>query len=321
MLSGELPSLQHRVSRYLRQPVDNDAKRFATGMGFDHGQPLPIRVRFPSQCRSSIHGGSLRWRSVPTVRGIAESIAARTNPELTPVWDSVGLQLGDPDAEVASVGVCHEVTEGVVARVEESPVDLLVSYHPLLFTPTTRVLAGRSPGSRSYRLIRAGVNLLVTHTDFDSAPGGTADALAGFFGLRDLAEFGEDSATLLPAIGRIGDFEGTLGRVDALVVDAFGPAGLRVTGDRDAEVERLAVVPGSGSAFIEAAADAGADALVTGDVSHHRTVAAADLGLAVVDPGHTATERPGMESLARMVSEVGGVEVVDLTDLDPRTWQ
>jgi dinuclear metal center YbgI/SA1388 family protein len=258
---------------------------------------------------------------VPTVRGIAESIASRTNPELTPVWDPVGLQLGDPDAEVASIGVCHEVTEGVVARVEESPVDLLVSYHPLLFTPTTRVLAGRSPGSRSYRLIRAGVSLLVTHTDFDSAPGGTADALAAFFGLRDLAEFGDDPETLLPAIGRIGDFEGTLGRVDAMVVDAFGPSGLRVTGDRDAMVERLAVVPGSGSAFIEAAADAGADALVAGDVSHHRTVAAADLGLAVVDPGHTATERPGMEGLARMVSEVGGVEVVDLTHLDPRTWQ
>ena len=218
------------------------------------------------------------------------------------------------------MAVCHEVTEGVVTRVEESPVDLLVSYHPLLFNPTTRVIAGRSPGSRSYRLIRTGVNLLVTHTDFDSAPGGTADALASFFGLRDVAEFGEDPETGLPSIGRIGEFEGTLGRIDAMVVDAFGPTGLRVTGDREAIVERLAVVPGSGSAFVEAAAEAGADALVTGDVSHHRTVAAADLGLAVVDPGHTATERPGMEALTRMVTEVANLEVVDLTHLDPRTW-
>ncbi|HEU4895279.1 MAG TPA: Nif3-like dinuclear metal center hexameric protein [Acidimicrobiia bacterium] len=257
---------------------------------------------------------------MPTVRAIAESIASITNPELTPSWDPVGIQLGDPEAEVRSVAVCHEVTEGVVSRVEESPVDLLISYHPLLFSPTNRVLAGRSPGSRSYRLIRTGVNLLVTHTDFDSAPGGTADALAAFFGLRDVSEFGEDPDTGLPSIGRVGAFEGTLGRVDAMVVDAFGPTGLRVTGDREATVGRLAVVPGSGSAFIEAAAEAAADALVTGDVSHHRTVAAADLGLAVVDPGHTATERPGMEALTRMVAEVADVEVVDLTHLDPRTW-
>ena len=85
------------------------------------------------------------------------------------------------------------------------------------------------------------------------------------------------------------------------------------------EVGALAVVPGSGSAFVEAAAEV-ADVLVTGDVSHHRTVAAADLGLAIVDPGHTATERPGMRALAAMVTEVAGAEVLDLTDLDPQTW-
>jgi dinuclear metal center YbgI/SA1388 family protein len=257
---------------------------------------------------------------VPSVQEIAEALAARTNPEVTPYWDPVGLQLGDPRADVTKVAVCHEVTEDVVTHLESEPVGLLVSYHPLLFTPTTKVLAGRSPGARSYRLIRTGVNLLVTHTDFDSAPGGTADALARFFELSDVEEFGDDPDTDLPAIGRIGRFEGTLGTVDAMVVDEFGPTGVRVTGDRDMIVDRLAVVPGSGSAFIEAAAERGAQTLVTGDVSHHRTVAAVDFGLAIVDPGHTATERPGMRALARLIGEVSGLEVLDLTDLDPRTW-
>jgi putative NIF3 family GTP cyclohydrolase 1 type 2 len=60
--------------------------------------------------------------------------------------------------------------------------------------------------------------------------------------------------------------------------------------------------------------------LVTGDVSHHRAVAALDLELAIVDPGHTATERPGMRALVRTVTDLSGVEVVDLTDIDPQTW-
>lgn len=252
---------------------------------------------------------------------IAEALAARTNPEVTPSWDPVGLQLGDPEGGVGTVAVCHEVTEEVVARLEQEPVDLLVSYHPLLFTPTTNLLTGRSPGARSYRLIRAGVSLLVTHTDFDSAPGGTADALAAFFDLGDVEGFGEDPDIDLPAIGRVGSFHGTVGTVDAMVVDEFGPAGVRITGDRDMVVDRLAVVPGAGSAFIEAAAATGARALVTGDVSHHRTVAAVDLGMALVDPGHTATERPGMRALARLIAEVTGIDVVDLTDIDPRTWE
>lgn len=257
-------------------------------------------------------------RSVASIQDIADSLAARTNPRATPDWDPVGLQIGDPDAEVATVAVCHEVTEEVVDRLETNPVDLLVSYHPLLFTPTTRVLAGRSAGARSYRLIRAGVSLLVTHTDFDAAPGGTADALAAFFGLRGVIPFGGDPDLGLPGIGRSGSFGGSFGDVVDLLTDEFGEKGIRVAGDRGIPLQRLAVVPGSGSGFIEEAASV-ADALVTGDVGHHRTVAAADLGLAVVDPGHTVTERPGMKALLALVAETTGMAVVDLT-IDPRTW-
>jgi dinuclear metal center YbgI/SA1388 family protein len=257
---------------------------------------------------------------VPTVAEITEAIAERTRPELTPDWDPVGLQLGEPGKEVGSVAVCHEVNDEVIARLEERPVDLLVTYHPLLFTPTNRITAGRSPGARSYRLIRLGVSLVVTHTDFDAAPGGTADALAGFFGLQEVTPFGDDPDTDLPVIGRYGAFEGTLARIDALVADTFGPIGVRISGDRSLDVGSLAVVPGSGSSFIAAAAEV-ADVLVTGDVSHHQAVAARDLGLAIVDPGHIATERPGMPGLVRLVEAASGSSVIDLTSIDPQTWK
>lgn len=256
---------------------------------------------------------------LPTVEDIASAIAAVTNPTATPAWDPAGLQLGDPTTSVHTVGVCHEVTESVVARVEQHPVDLLVTYHPLLFTPQTSVLAGHSAAGRAYRLITTGVSLLVTHTDFDAAPGGTADSLAALFALHDVRPFGADPESGLPAIGRYGRFDGTLAAIDAIVSDEFGSSGLRITGDREDEVESVAVVPGSGSAFIEQAADV-ATVLVTGDVSHHRAVAARDLGLSVVDPGHVATERPGMPALVGLVSRAANANVVDMTDVDPRTW-
>ena len=112
-----------------------------------------------------------------TVASVVSAIAEKTRPENAPAWDPVGLQLGDPEMPVGSVAVCHEVTEEVVAVLEERPVDLLVTYHPLLFEPTNRLLGGRSAGARAYRLVRAGVALAVTHTDFDAMPGGTADTL------------------------------------------------------------------------------------------------------------------------------------------------
>jgi dinuclear metal center YbgI/SA1388 family protein len=257
---------------------------------------------------------------LPTVQEIAESLAVRTRRDRAAEWDPVGLQLGDPEARVGAVAVCHEVNDEVLALVEASPPDLLVTYHPLLFTATTRLLAGRSAGARAYRLISQGVNLLVTHTDFDAAPGGAADALATFFGLLYVQSFGGDPETGVPPIGRYGSFEGSLATIDAMLSDAFGPMGLRISGDdREAVVPTVAVVPGSGSDFIPAAAEV-AGVLVTGDVGHHRAVAARDLGLDIVDPGHTATERPGMMALVSLVAEVAGVTVVDLTGVDPQTW-
>lgn len=254
-----------------------------------------------------------------TVAEIALALAEKTRPERTPEWDPAGIQLGDPGAFVSRIAVCHEVSEDVVAEIERDPVDLVVTYHPLLFTPTNRLLAGRSAGARAYRLIRAGVSLLVTHTDFDAAPGGTADALADFFDLRDVEPFGGDPDTGLGDIGRAGSFQGTLGTIDAMLTDRFGPIGLRISGDRDAEIEKVAVVPGSGGAFVEAASQV-AQVLVTGDVPHHRAVSARDLGLSIADPGHVATERPGMTALVEMVRAVSDVEVLDLTGIDPQTW-
>ena len=278
----------------------------------------------PVECGGEVHfaeedTSAYTIRAVTRVRDLTNAVAEHTRPENAASWDPVGLQLGDLDASVEKVGVCHEVNEEVIESLERQRVDLLVTYHPLLFEPTNQLLAGRSAEARAFRLVSMGVNLLVTHTDFDVAPGGTADALASTLKIREPEPFGADPLEGTPAIGRVGDFDATLAVLDALVSDAFGPNGLRITGNRHANVDRVAVVPGSGSDFIAAAAER-ADALVTGDVPHHRAVRAADLGLAIVDPGHTATERPGMRALVELIASVTDVEVVDLTTIDPQTW-
>ena len=201
---------------------------------------------------------------MPTVSDITASLGERTRPELAANWDPVGLQLGDPTAVVKSVAVCHEVTEEVVSAIESEPVDLVVTYHPLLFEPVNRIVAGRSASARALRLLKLGASLLVTHTDFDAAPGGMADSLAAVFELRELQEFGHDIEDGLPGIGRVGEFDGTLAAVEAIAVDAFGADGLRISRDEGHKVRRLAVVPGSGSRLVEEAAGI-ADVLVTGD--------------------------------------------------------
>jgi putative NIF3 family GTP cyclohydrolase 1 type 2 len=85
-------------------------------------------------------------------------------------------------------------------------------------------------------------------------------------------------------------------------------------------VARVAVIPGSGASFVAGALAAGADVLVTGDVDHHRAVAAMDGGLSVIDAGHAATERPGVGRLADWVATCSS-SVVDFTGIDPTPWK
>lgn len=82
-------------------------------------------------------------------------------------------------------------------------------------------------------------------------------------------------------------------------------------------ISTVAVVPGSGGGFL---LDHDADAIVTGDVGHHQATAAMAAGKAVVDPGHIATERPGVKALYAAVAKTVD-NAVDMTDLDPDPWK
>jgi hypothetical protein len=122
-------------------------------------------------------------------------------------------------------------------------------------------------------------------------------------------------------VGRLGHLANPtpLSHLARLVEGRLGGV-VRWAGASDHPVRRIAVVPGSGADLIDVAVSAGADVLVTGDVSHHRARAALERGMAVVDPGHVATERPGLERLYAAVSEIAGT-AVDLRELDPDPWR
>lgn len=73
-------------------------------------------------------------------------------------------------------------------------------------------------------------------------------------------------------------------------------------GVKPGRVGRVALLPGSGGDFGRLARQRGAEVLITGDVSYHQALEAADLGLTLVDLGHYETEWPGVRRLARLLS-------------------
>lgn len=126
-------------------------------------------------------------------------------------------------------------------------------------------------------------------------------------------------------IGRVGELadETTLVAFGRAVAAALPPtpAGIRVSGDLDQPVRRVAVCGGAGDSFIGAARAAGADVYVTADLRHH---VAQEAGLALVDAGHWATEWPWLADAAAAVrsalGERGHTVGADISELVTDPW-
>ena len=72
---------------------------------------------------------------------------------------------------------------------------------------------------------------------------------------------------------------------------ALSVGSARLLGDGKSSVEMVAVTSGSGGSLIAPAHRAGAQLLVASDINHHQRLLAEQLGLAILDLGHLATER------------------------------
>jgi dinuclear metal center YbgI/SA1388 family protein len=107
-----------------------------------------------------------------------------------------------------------------------------------------------------------------------------------------------------PGVGRLGRLPAPerLGDLAARVAQRLDAPRLQFVGDPEKIVERVAIACGAGDDFL-ADARLRADVLLTGEARYHRAVEAEALGLGLILAGHHATERPGVEMLARRLAE------------------
>ena len=126
---------------------------------------------------------SIGSMNVRDIQNLIESWAPR---EIAWERDNVGLQCGDPHAEVHKILVALDVTEGVVAEAIRRKADLLISHHPLLFRPVQSIHPGNPTGRCLRALIAGNISLLSAHTNLDFTAGGTSHALAAALGLGNV---------------------------------------------------------------------------------------------------------------------------------------
>ncbi|MFG3045908.1 Nif3-like dinuclear metal center hexameric protein [Streptomyces sp. NPDC048241] len=253
-------------------------------------------------------------------------------------WDAVGTVVGDPGQEVTRVLFAVDPVQEVADEAVRLGADLLVTHHPLYLRGTTTVAADTPKGRVVHTLIKNDVALHVAHTNADKADPGVSDALAGALDLRVTGPLvpDPDDPDGRRGLGRICELDHPLtvrelaGRAaERLPATAQG---IRLAGDPDAVVRRVAVSGGSGDSLFDRVRAAGVDAFLTADLRHHPaseftevTASVDERPLALLDAAHWATEWPWCELAAAELDQISdrhgwGLRVhVSKTVTDPWT--
>ena len=278
---------------------------------------VPDGTELAKEMDELIKGGE---QSMTTVQQIYEEMQRIAPLALAESWDNPGL-LVDCGGEVSRGLVTLDITPEVVEEAARKGCGLIVSHHPVIFSPLKK-LSGQDV---AFQLVKNGISAICMHTNLDAAEGGVNEVLAGIFGMREMEAFAE-------GCGRVGSIEPIT--VPELAKKAQkelasrcnqpsdGPAVQIKFADTGKVVRRLAVISGAGGSLFEDAIARGADCLLTGEANHHHAIDAKRLGLSLIAAGHYATEFPVTAAVAeKLRTAFPELEVLVSEDArDPYTY-
>ncbi|MHA3722499.1 Nif3-like dinuclear metal center hexameric protein [Leucobacter sp. HY1910] len=264
--------------------------------------------------------------TIADLRLVAETLWPAATAES---WDRVGLVSGRDDAPLTRILLAVDAVQATVAEALEWGASALVTHHPLLLRGIHSVAEDTSKGALLADLIRGECALFAAHTNADQPAGGVSDVIAKRLGLTDaspIVPLAQDPAI---GIGRVGSLAApeTLAEFAARVASILPPtvSGVRVAGDPDRAVQRIALLGGAGDSLLEHPLVRGADVYLTSDLRHHPAQESIELssaagGPALVDVAHWASESLWLDGAAETLKQLlPGVEV-RVSDLCTDPW-
>lgn len=207
-------------------------------------------------------------------------------------WDNVGLLVGNRKKQVSRIYVALDATDEVIDEAVIQKADLLITHHPLIFSGQKQVVEENFIGRRIRKLICNDISYCAMHTNFDVAV--MADLAAEYLKMQQVETldvmFQENGREF--GIGKVGLLSDkmTVREVAELVKKVFALPDVRVFGDLNKIVQRVAISPGSGKSEVMPALLKQAEILITGDIDHHDGIDAVAQGLSVIDAGHYGLE-------------------------------
>jgi GTP cyclohydrolase I len=205
--------------------------------------------------------------------------------------DRIGLQVQSGNDEVRKILITLELDDHVIDEATQKNCDCIITFHPLIFFPLTAIHDTNRVGYLVQKLIKNNISLISIHTNFDSYINGTSTILAERLGLNVTGFLVPDSNYDNYGMGVIADPETPLLPEQVLgKVQSVCNSPIRYTPGRSDKINKIAIVGGSGTSFINEALASGADCFITADVSYH-IFHELKGKMMLIDPGHYEMEQ------------------------------
>lgn len=242
--------------------------------------------------------------------------------ELAMDWDNSGFLLGRGDKEVKTILVVLDITNDVLDYAIEKKIDLIISHHPIIFSSVKRITGDTLLGNYILRILENNISVISMHTNFDIANGGMADIAEQKLLLSNTKPL-EVTATIEGkelGVGKIGDLKKAVSFDELLnlIKETFDLKNLTVFGRENikGKIKRIAISPGSGRGMYKYALGE-ADVLITGDITHHEGLDAANEGMCIIDATHYGLEHVFIERISNDLKKYSEINVLEFRNTNP----
>ena len=247
---------------------------------------------------------------------IIEIIEAAFPMKYAESWDRTGFQVGNKEKEVTHIYVAMDVTDEMIEDAIGAGADMILTHHPMIFSPLSTVTTDTLNGRRVLKMIQNGICYMSTHTNYDSCR--MADLAAQMLEMSECVALEEIEDGI--GIGKVGKLPKAMSVRECarFVKEKFRIPSVRFFGDGDQMVEVAAICPGSGKSLVKDCHAKGAQVYITGDIDHHTGIDQVDEELPIIDAGHYGVEHIYIEDMCNFLNEkCPGVKVSKATIKHP----
>jgi dinuclear metal center YbgI/SA1388 family protein len=252
-----------------------------------------------------------------------ESFAPKTYAES---WDNVGI-LTEPSSptDIKKILLTNDLTENVLNEALKHEINLIISYHPPIFSGLKRLTQGHWKERIIVKCIENRIAVYSPHTSWDACNGGVNDWLANSLSISSKTIAIPSSINPEFGAGRICQVDGSLTLKQAIeeIKSYTGLANVQVAvasqSSLDSQIKSFGVCAGSGASVLKAI-KVPIDLFITGELSHHEALEAAHQQTNIIALNHSNSERGFLKEFKKILGNLLNEKVeiiVSETDEDP----